>query len=1010
MGLVLLSTALYLYLTAPSNVERFLKEQVSSRTNATLDLQVVRAGFFYGIDMRNVEVRSALDRSLIFQAARINISFFLPSVLIGHLGIREFGIYDPVIHLTAKDGHWNYEALQSKSIAVPEPGTAPPFVFPEYIRTFVPLKLYANLIIRRLSLVYSVTERRRTTTAKIENLNFRLALISKTFHSIPLNSELLDLLETFIIGLNPHEPLRLSFSGSTGMEGDLRLIWLLYRDNKGAETEFLSHISMNTDRLRAVRRGELALPVGFSLGYETIYNMNRDLLVFRYLTLRRKGRHWLEIKARVQDVNRGNARLKLEIVKSDINLAPLSRLISILTRGRIRPFGGRLHLTPLTIEGPLDNLSIRGLVHGSGFYYGSGVNTQRVSGLHMKFSALLDLYRLLPVLERPSTYDSSREKVFGMFNEVRVHNLRGLFNNGLISLTALARPRTGVRARLKFKDFNIDKLAGPHAGGRGDGDINLHSNDTFSHIRFRGTVDLLDAQYSMDRSRSGRNFISLKTRGLIRRRRGGTQIDLNDLALQAVDFEGNPTVRLAGRLSMKFGRDIRFDIGMKDIRIHYGFLHPTLPGDLRYTLSPLKTYFSGETKIAVATRLLISRKGVGIRGEADLTLPFMKNESAALKADVHLGRDEMRFREATFRSVGGDITASVRGKMRRKNQKEPWESDMKIRVRLVRKELTEVFKNIFMEGVVDFRADLDPEEVGGKIALQNLNLEIRGDHCNPPNRPECYRLRFERINLDLPIHHDLHPTHTLRLTAGTGYYNGRTGNDNRKPNLSIDFIAASHKPRNEFAPSSFFYAGGLGAGLERGVTAGLEYRKNVLYIDDLRIHSYHPVTEERGQLRWVARGVIHGRRTFVNFADLEPRNMEYGLFLQLKNLDLEPFLPASRSGYDGIVSADIDILGNSLEDPLNNTTARVSAYRLSPEFSGFVTRLIMPRSIAEWIVNYTLEIPSIRVLLKSGLVYSTIAVRRNFFGYFIQPSDDEIKQERVPLAQFLARARSEVQE
>ena len=90
---------------------------------------------------------------------------------------------------------------------------------------------------------------------------------------------------------------------------------------------------------------------------------------------------------------------------------------------------------------------------------------------------------------------------------------------------------------------------------------------------------------------------------------------------------------------------------------------------------------------------------------------------------------------------------------------------------------------------------------------------------------------------------------------------------------------------------------------------------------------------------------------------------------------------------------------------------RVSVYDLSREFSGFATRVVMPEKLAAVLVNNLISIPSIKVELKEGLVYSAVSLERaSLLSNLVATAQDEIRQDRIPLARFLESSQSAVRD
>ncbi|MCB1169087.1 MAG: hypothetical protein KDK25_02075, partial [Leptospiraceae bacterium] len=320
-----------------------------------------------------------------------------------------------------------------------------------------------------------------------------------------------------------------------------------------------------------------------------------------------------------------------------------------------------------------------------------------------------------------------------------------------------------------------------------------------------------------------------------------------------------------------------------------------------------------------------------------------------------------------------------------------------------------VHENVSIQGGVNINLDINPSMAVGGIYINDLDIQVNTGNCSNPESPACKRLRIEKLNLNLPIRHNMAMKDPVRLSdTSSGLALTDTG-FRSEPNFSVRFVASSHTPGGTYKPESYFYLGSLDANKGFGMSARVDYRRNVFMIDWLDARIYKPRDPDTGEL-WVSDGTIQGKRIFFNAADLAPANMEYAGFLQIHNLNLAPFFPDSDSSFDGIVSGDLSVTGRDLSDFIRNTNMRLSIYRISEEFTGFAGRLLIPNDVIAFAVNNTLEIPAIQVELKGGLIYTSVKVKRPSLlslSLVVRPSEEEIRQERIPLAEFLERARTE---
>jgi hypothetical protein len=125
---------------------------------------------------------------------------------------------------------------------------------------------------------------------------------------------------------------------------------------------------------------------------------------------------------------------------------------------------------------------------------------------------------------------------------------------------------------------------------------------------------------------------------------------------------------------------------------------------------------------------------------------------------------------------------------------------------------------------------------------------------------------------------------------------------------------------------------------------------------------------------------------------------------------LNALFPKAEGVFKGNVSGFVFFKINSLSDIIRNMDIHVSIYQFSKDFAGFAVRIVAPTIVAA-VVNRSLQIEGIDLELYQGNVYITIKVKSpGFFSLskLIRPLEEEIKEERIPLAEFLKRSQKEI--
>ncbi|MCB1166265.1 MAG: hypothetical protein KDK33_08935 [Leptospiraceae bacterium] len=1001
-GLVLV----YQILLFPGTVRYLTKSILEGATRAKIDLEVERSSLVYGFDIRNIKLRSE-NGDPILTAARLRLSWFLPGFLAGHIGLRQLGLYDATIYATEKGGVWNLNSLSSGKEKKPEEKKkAVPREPREAIRTYLPIKLYGDIRLDNVSVIYS--SETAGQAANIQGIDFRLAFITKTFTSIPLNTDALDLFQTLVVAVNPYGPIHIQYSNGNKINGDLNLSFRLFRQNESGSGVFSSILDLDTSDLTLERFGYAPVQPTLVAHYHTSYDQKEDALLFRNFELGYGGRQWLEFRARVEQLQSGKPRMELSVLRSEINLNEPGQFLSLLTNGRIR-LGGYLSLYPFVLRGPLENLEFDAVLDGRNLTFAT-TTLHSVPSLTLKASGGINLFETLPFLRPPEDYNSEEAKknlAYGMIHKLDLQELSGGYNGATLLAQGSIRPEEGVNAQVRLNSFNLGQFLSPYLTGLAGADLTAHSTESFDDLAVEGTVTLAGGRYAIGRSRSGINNLSLYTSGQILLKKEFTRIEVERLTLQGRSEAGLPFLNLAGNATLEFAEGKQsYDATVASLSLEYAPLMTTLPARLRYPIAPYGAYLREGLQLHANASIRSEKENTSINSNGNITVPAISQDPLQLTVDTNISPGNLGIPLVQISGLRGALHTTLTGHLNTSGDLQPY---LQFRMSLARDQMLPVHENVSIQGNVNVNLDINPQIARGGIYIKDLDIQVNTGDCSVIDSPACKRLRIEKLNLSLPIEHSMALKDPVRLSeTSSGLALTDTG-FRQSPNLTVRFMASSHTPGGTFKPESYFYLGSLDPSKGYGLSARIDYRRNVFMIDWIDARIYKPKDAKTGEL-WVPDGTIQGRRIFFNAANLAPANMEYAGFLQLHNLNLAPFFPDSDSTFDGIVSGDLSITGRDLSDPIRNTNLRLSVYRISEEFTGFAVRLLLPSDVLAYAVNNTLKIPAIQVELKGGLIYTSVKVERPTglsLSLLVRPSEEEIRQERIPLAEFLERARSE---
>jgi len=622
-----------------------------------------------------------------------------------------------------------------------------------------------------------------------------------------------------------------------------------------------------------------------------------------------------------------------------------------------------------------------------------------INDLRLSVDALMDVHPFFPVPQKKQV-----ELAFGIFHSLVIPELYMTYNESILHGNVKILPGQGVAADIVLSGLRLTPFTAPGLDGIASGQIHLDSPESFKDVSLKTELHLSDARYQVDQSRSSPLDLTFAANGRIGLHES-TTLDFPILTVRLNNPMGTNLLLIASSANAQIGAGEQGSLKIQSLRVNYADLHATLPGSLRYTLSPYRSYLDGGLTISGITNFNHTQAGTSANTDTSIAIPGMALSDLRIQGGVNLSRALTVIDSFKITGLRGALSILANGTI--KHTPSGAVPDLTVSAGVSSPSLFAIHKNISLQGGLAMDFKIAAAGVRGNVNAKDLSLEIIAS-CEEGN--VCKKYRFEKVNLTLPIFHDVHLASPAVLTdSPVGQtFDGTTFRG--QPNLVVNFIASTHNPRGEYIKTGYFYAGSLLPGRDPGITALIEYRKNVFYIKWLRYSMYRPKART-GKDVWVTDGRIDGSDLFFNLADLTLRRMEFGGAIQIESLDLEPFLAPTSTSYDGKVDASLTFRGRDLTNPLYNTDAKFAVYHLSRDISGFAARIAIPAIIAV-AANRTLEIPSVTVELQNGLVYSSIGIAksadlRSAITFLIKPTGEEIRQERIPLAEFLERAKAE---
>lgn len=977
-----------------------------------LQLRVKSSSLFFGFVFDDVVLTDRVSGDVIFSADQVRLKWFLPGFLAGQIGLREVGLRNPSIFMIRRNDRWNTAVFQSEVKEKRTPGR--PASSKESIELYLPVRLYGALRIEGLRFLLEDHAAERLRRLEISNVDLHVGMVTKTFHRVPLNLDSLQLFDSLFFALNPLRPVQFAYSEFDRIEGKPLFMLKIYRETLEHGTAFLSRLRIDTRDLTHTRAG-VEMPFGLRMEHDIRYDPSGERFIIRRFRLVSGPDIWLSLAGDFRRDEQGFHHLELRMQESHINLDRIRPLARRLTNNVV-DIGGRLSLYPLLITGRMDRLTARFGLTGENLFVRVRNSRHSVPVAQMNVHGSVDVYAT-GLLSVPEAYTADHSLAYGVVREAYLEDLDLSYNGASLKGSGSLLPEQGIGLDLNLKNLSLAQFTAPRLMALGSADLQARSGTDLRRISVLGRVQLGGMRYLLDRSLSGTQNLVLDTDFDVILGEEAVEVDIRKASLTGTDRQGESLLRLLADGNLSFADTQSYTIRLSGLDVYYDRLRPLLPGNLRADLESLRPYLEKGAHVDGNARIYREPDKQLVQGNVSLVLPSVSADGLHLAVDMTAAENEVQFHRLHVSGLRGALHADLTGFIL--GPPEDRRPHLDFRLNLSRQGMLPVHENVQLDGTVDIVAAIRPERVAGKIDIRKLNL-IYSNHACVQKVAGCTRYTIEDLNFSLPF---VHSNRMRPLRYATLMNPDLIDRFPEKPNVTLKSVWSNRSPDGLLVENGFYFLGAPAEGARPALEATLSYRRNILESRLLRISTYRslkpgentvaPVYKAPSGISYVSNGTVEVRNLFFNLADLNPASMEYGGRLSIHDLNVEPYFPRADSSYDGIISATATVSGRDLSDPLRNVNARLAVYRISKDFTGLAVRIMVPSDIIARLVNNTLEIPAMSLELRGGLVYTTIHVRSSGFISFsrlVKPADEMIRQERIPLAEFLERTRQETGE
>ncbi|EMS89796.1 LIC_11026 family protein [Leptospira noguchii] len=943
----------------------------------TANFTVTKFSLFYGIAFEDLVLKSdsTFEERPVLSVKELEFSYNLPLILLGRAKLSRIAIVGLKIDLRQKGGEWNLSKLfpTSSQSSPEEETTSSPL---EEISTILPVSAYLNLELKDIFVHVSSESGLSSYKAGLEGFALAFELDTVRFRKIPLNVRILQLIDVIRFRMNPEKTVRIYFEdNSKSLDQPFRLGLEFSKDPGGI---FVSQADIGSDSIPIKVQNKLLAPFGFGLRYKLGYLEKEDKLKLETLELKVNEDVWLSGGGEMTGVSSKERNVQFGIQKSLIRLKPLSDFLSTVPGIPKMKLDGELSLAPITISGKDTRLKVETDIVAKDLLISIGGKNHKIPKLKLLADFIL----------HPFTQETpNANKPIPILENLNLKELSVDYNG--IQLAAIGNILKGSQLDLDLsvQNLNLSDYVKTLNGVLG---LKMKVSGIFNSLNVDGAVQLSGFRFPMGRGKSSPIPINLDLKSRIQFSKPFVPdlVRLDSISISTKSLEGKESLKISSVGNLGLGKGFRVNLNSLVIKTELDRLTPTLPFSLRESLVPVRNNLGNQIILnggvdysildgtqSVSGKFLFDLPGIQIRDlKMDLNLKIAKDSSITL-SNFDLTAFQSKFRIVTSgvlkKTPEGELIPDLEGNIQLGSDKPAY-----------------LFKGINFEGLFAVRFRLKNSIASGTLISKNSNFGYANEFC--PGE-DCKLYRIEGLDAEFSFVHDLSIKTTRNLIDGNKEKFIRTYGRIPASNFTIQQIVGTH-PSISGIP--FDYVKPKNG--QPGLSARIDYSENFLKLEYLKVFTLD--------------GLVNGKDILVNVGGGDPEKMEFSAVVQIKDIDLKQLLPPKRRSKidDGKIKADLNVSGRNLADPIPNINLFFSVFQIGQDFAKSAVNIFTPSNVFTDFIYNSYAVDKIEVELSKGLVYAVIGFKRSVLNTIINLENSQISQQRMPLANFLKRARSEV--
>ncbi|TGK00028.1 hypothetical protein EHQ53_04205 [Leptospira langatensis] len=988
---ILAGIFLFYHLLFNSFTGQILLNKILASAIATpAKVQVQGFSPLFGIKLSDLEVYPSPEwgSEPFFRLKELQLSYNLPLLFLGRAKISKIGVHGLHLDLKQKGETWNFSSIFLPGKKEPEP-PVPEKEPRTSIRTYFPFSAYLMLDCKDINVSVDSENGPKSYKAALKGLELGLEVDTNRFTRIPLDLSAIDLIDEFSLQLNPKNEVTIQFqNASASLDHSFRLTWIWERHPQDQDV-FHSKMDLGSERIPIQFRNRTASPFAFSVKYDLDLSAKKKELLLRDLAWKVGEDIWLEGGGKVSDIREKSAQVNLAIQKSRIRLSPFSDFLHSLGFYDIS-LAGEASLAPVLAEGSWENLKILGEVKGNGLEIRLGKKKHSIPTLYLDWSIGL----------RPGSQEEPNSaRPLPWLDSAICKNFKVEYNGMRLGGDLHYNRSSGPSLDLNLENFSLgDYLAG--YSGRFFARLQAKGPD-FSKLNADLKLKANGFKFPLARGNSGNIGLDGSLSSILyfpKKPWGLTDIFVSVLDLEADSPDGQAGARLNSSGRIGLGDNFVLDLKKTRLDVDLENLIPLLPLSLRETLIPVRAQVGNGIGLLGDFYFSSNSHGQEIRGGLGLDLPGLDLRDGKLSLAMQmLGKpsSQIKIENLELNGFAGKLSFRTSGVLAKPGKGDPppsmgeFSPDLKGGLRIVAKENSSLIRGLHFRGDMGLNFTWLGSVIQGNLISKDSNILVQNSHC--PGY-DCKMYRIDGWNSNVPFTHDLSVKETKNLIEGNKRKFVMNYGRTPAPNFTIQQILGAH-PSLKGVPFEYVKPKSNSPGL----SANLEYSENYLRMDYLKVNTLD--------------GEIWGKDMIVNVGSGDPEKMEYSVSLRVKDIDLKQLLPAKSQSKidDGKVKADLNLWGRNLGDPVPNLNLFFSVYQIGNDFGKSAINIFAPSNLFTDFIYGSYAVDKIELELSKGLVYAVILFKRSILGTFINLENNQVSQQRMPLANFLKRAQSEIE-